>query len=389
MKWYFASQARLGPRLETARHVRIAVAEDGRIAAIERDVGAAPDDVRLPGTVLPGLIDLHVHLALDGGPDVVASLKGQQPDQLRARALANAKAHLADGVTSVRDLGSPQGLMPGLLDATPLRVSWAAAITPPGGHGHFIAKEARGAVATRSAVEEAVVRGAHWIKVFATGGVITAGSRPNDLLATREELEAAVGSAHDAGLRVAAHAHGTAGILAAIGAGCDTVEHVSAVDDRVVTSLLSSDTTAVSTLVATERFVTSEAIETSPGETVRKIRAHAPREAGSLRRLVAEGLAVGAGTDAGTTHNPHGRGLTEQAMLLCAAGMRPLDVVRTMTVINARFVEGRVGFLAPGSSADLAAFDGDPGIDVDALCRPRCTIVGGRIVSGGALAGAP
>jgi imidazolonepropionase-like amidohydrolase len=388
MPWYFASQARLSPTLELCSGVRIEVTDDGRIAALERGRTASPGDVRLPGTVVPGLIDLHVHLALDGGPDVVASLRGQHPDQLRARAVSNAAAHLSDGVTSVRDLGAPSGLMPAVLEATPLRVSWAAAITPPGGHGHFIATEAGGAAATREAVEAAVTRGAHWIKVFATGGVITAGSRPGDLLASREELETAVETAHVAGLRVAAHAHGTAGILAAISAGCDTVEHVSDVDDRVIEALRSSDATAVSTLVATERFVTSDAIESSPQETVRKIREHAPREAGSLRRLQAAGLTIGAGTDAGTTHNPHGQGLAEEAQLLRASGLEPLEVLRTLTAVNARFVVGPVGWLAAGMRADLAAFDGDPGVDVEALFRPRCTIVGGEVVSGSALAAA-
>jgi imidazolonepropionase-like amidohydrolase len=382
MTWYFASQARLGPTLELGSRVRIAATEDGRIAAIERETEAAAGDIHLPGTVVPGLIDLHVHLALDGGPDVVASLESQQPHQLAARAVANARSHLADGVTTIRDLGSPNGLMPEVLDATNLRVSWAAAITPPGGHGHFIAIQARGAAATTAAVGEAVTRGASWIKLFATGGVITAGSNPGDLLASREELEAAVSSAHAAGLRVAAHAHGTEGILAAIDAGCDTVEHMSNVDDRVVEALLGSETTAVSTLVATERFVTSDAIESSPAETVRKIRAHAPREAASLRRLVAAGLVIGAGTDAGTTHNPHGRGLAEEAALLHAAGMSAREVLGTLTTVNARCVEGEVGCLAAGMVADLAAFDGDPGVDVSALSRPRCTVVGGRIVSG-------
>lgn len=380
MKWFHASGLRWGRNLELVQGARLGVDARGRVAAIERAGQPLPGDRVLPGTVVPGLIDLHVHLALDGSADVVKTLD-VGPDQLASRIRAASKAHIEDGVTSLRDLGSPDGIVGKLRAELPTRVAWAGAITPPGGHGHFVARQARGVRATTEAVMTAVEEGADWIKVFATGGVITSGSRPEALLATPDELGAAVRTAHSAGVRVAAHAHGAEGILAAVAAGCDTVEHVSHVDERVIAALQEGPATPISTLVATERFVRHPSIQESTPETVAKIRAHAPFEAASLRRIVQAGLVVGAGTDAGTTHNPHGGGMAMQAQLLHEAGATALDVLRTLTVRNADFVAGPVGWLNPGRFADFAAFDGDPAEDVRALARPLTVVIGGEVVS--------
>lgn len=380
---FHLERARVGTDLELRHRVRLTVDTTGTIVDLAADVTPRTGDLVLAGTVVPGLVDPHVHLALDGGRDVVASIVHGEP--LLERARAHARRHLADGVTTVRDLGAPGEVVADLVDRTPLRIRWAIAVTPPGGHGHFLATEAAGPQDTAAAVTAGTDRGAPWIKVFATGGVITAGSTPSDTLATEAELRAAVETATRAGARVAAHAHGTAGILAAIDAGCATVEHVSHVDDEVVRRLRDLEATcrAVSTLVATERFVRAGEIATSPPETVAKILAHAPAERASLRRLVAERVAVAAGTDAGTTHNPHGGGLAEQAALLAEAGMSTDEILRTLTLRNAETVGVSAAGITVGAPADLTAFDGDPGTDVRAFVRPQTTVVGGRIVSSG------
>lgn len=384
MTVYFAHRVRLGAELQLAEAVRLRVDASGRLAAVERGCqGPGPGDVVLPGTVVPGLVDLHVHLALDGGSDVVAGLAAVGPDELRRLVLERAQGHLRDGVTTLRDLGSPNDLVgdviAGASGSLP-HVAWAGAVTPPGGHGNFIAQQASGPAETRAAVERSAARGASWIKVFATGGVITAGSVPQALLASEAELAAAVAAARDAGLRVAAHAHGTAGILAAVRAGVDTVEHVSHVDAEVIAALGAAPATvAVSTLVATDRFVRSPAIETSTPETVTKIREHAPREAASLSRLVAASVDLAAGTDAGTTHNPHGNGVAEQALLLHDAGLDHLAVLQLLTVRNAAVLDSPAGWLATGRAADLAAYDGDPGEDLGSLARPLATVVSGTL----------
>jgi imidazolonepropionase-like amidohydrolase len=285
----------------------------------------------------------------------------------------------------VRDLGAPGDLVVALsTEPPPLplpRLVAAGAVSATAGHGAFLGRTADGAAEVRRAVREIAGTGATWVKVFASGGVVTRGSRTDVQQWFDDELREAVRTARSVGLRVAAHAHSRAGLLAAIAAGVDSVEHCSETDAEVLAALEGSGTVAVSTLVATERFVGSAAIDASHPEVVAKIRAHAPKERAAVELLVSAGVEVVGATDAGTTHNPHGTGLAEQASLLVRAGARPTDALRAVTVRPATLLDVPAGVLAAGRLADVVVLDADPGERPDALASPVRVLKGGVLVN--------
>src|SRR5687768_2785986 len=239
--------------------------EDGRITAVLPSQGTGEnvstdfDDA----TVLPGLVDAHVHLSFDASPDVGALARADTPSTAALRAAMNARRHLAAGVSAVRDLGSPQGIVidvaravgTPLLPTAPTIVAAGQVLTITGGHGYFMGREVDGHEAVRRGARAEIKRGARALKVIATGGVITEQGTPGATAMTPYELCAAVEEAHKVGLRVAAHAHGTEGIKNALRAGVDTIEHASYLDDEAIELFLEGDAWMVSTLIASERLM--------------------------------------------------------------------------------------------------------------------------------------
>lgn len=377
---YFAERARLGEGLELHSDVILEVDEAGRLTSVEPEQSDDSGAVTLKGVVCPGLIDCHVHLGLSGGSDVVKDSESLTPTAAAERVLRNAATHLRDGVIAVRDLGSADDVVLTLNQAnSPIalpHIVAAGAITNPGGHGHFIAREADGPEEVQQSVRAIAEAGAHWLKVFVTGGVITAGSVPGERQFNDDELQIAVQTAHELDLSVAAHAHSKEGILAAVHAGVDSVEHASYADVETARILVETGSVVVSTLVATERFVQN--LRGTPAEAATKIRRHAPYERRALTYLVASGARLAAGTDAGSIHNPHGGGLPEQAQLLSRAGMESLEVLKVLTVHGAELLRIPAGYLSPGRSADWIVLEDDPIDDLTALNRVVDVILSGR-----------
>jgi imidazolonepropionase-like amidohydrolase len=378
-----ARRALLGPQLEPADHVWLTF-DRGIISGI--GTGRPPLPLpEAPGAVLvPGLVDCHVHLAMSGSADVVRELAALDHDGLEDAVRRNAAAQVHSGVTTVRDLGSPDDVAVslerelGALGAEAPTVVGASAISSPSGHGHFLAQHASTPSEYAEAVEAAASAGARGIKVFATGGVITEGTRPGAPQMSQEELAAVVLAARAHGLDVAAHAHGAEGIRRALLAGVHSIEHFSHLDDRDVSAVLQSTTWLVSTLVATERFVRDPRRGEATPETLSKILAHVPFERESLRRAVTTGCRLAAGTDAGTTFNPHGGGMFEEAELLADAGLHPAQVLRTLTVQGALLLGEPAGCLAVGRRADAVCLEGDPTTDPRCLRNVRAVIVRGH-----------
>jgi imidazolonepropionase-like amidohydrolase len=184
--------------------------------------------------------------------------------------------------------------------------------------------------------------------------------------------------AHAGSVPVAAHAHGAAGIANAMTAGVDSVEHFSYLEDVDPGLLAGSRTRLVSTLVATERFVRAADRHRASPEALQKIIDHAPHERAALRRAVAERLPLAVGTDAGTTFNPHGWGMQEQAEYLAAAGMRSPQILRCLTVEGAMLLGQPAGWLEVGRRADLIAVQGDPLTEPHALRDVRDVVIRGR-----------
>ena len=208
-------------------------------------------------TLTPGLVDCHVHLAMDGSADFAGEAAAMNALLAVIKGTMNLRRHLAAGVTSVRDLGGPAscelskavdaGSTPG-----PRVVAAGNALTITGGHGHNVAfaREVDGADGVRKAVREEIRAGAKAIKVVATGGVLTPGIGATFTAFTREEIGAAVDEAHRWGRRVAAHAIGAPGILGAVKAGVDSVEHCNQLTAEAAREMLARGTFRGPTLCA-------------------------------------------------------------------------------------------------------------------------------------------
>jgi imidazolonepropionase-like amidohydrolase len=349
------------------------------------DVSADFDDA----TIMPGLVDAHVHLSFDASPDITAQVLSDTPATAALRSAMNARTHLVAGITAVRDLGSRDGIVidvaravgTPLLPVVPMILAAGQVLTITGGHGFFMGREVDGPEAFRQGARAEIKNGARTIKVMATGGVITEQGTPGATAMTPSELAAAVEEAHKAGLRVAAHAHGTEGIKNAIRSGVDTIEHVSYLDDEAIELFLESDAWMVSTLIASERLMPHLEDPAMPAHVRDKIREHTSREAASLQRAIEAGVRIASGTDAGTGYNPHG-GLPEQIALLHREGMTPEQALTAATRDAARAigVDETIGRLGVGRRADLLVVDGNPLADLAALHNVLAVYLEGRAV---------
>lgn len=356
----------------------------GRIAGL--DVGAhAPEDalvVDLDGAyVLPGLIDCHVHFDLAGHP--AAYEHWRAPALVRSlTALHNGLLALLRGITTVRDLGC---LDHSVLEYSarvsagqvvgPRVVAAGRGITTTGGHFSQYARVADGASAVRTAVREQIGAGAGVVKLMATGGISTPGD-PGASQLTVEEMSVAVEEAHRRGLKVAAHAHSRDGVLAALEAGVDTIEHAAFADDETLHAMIAAEVTLVPTVSALSPIAPGLGI---PAATVTKsLRARASYQ-DSTRRAIAAGVTIAAGTDAGTALNPIG-GLVDELALYVDLGMPASEAVRTATVTAGAVVGGGVGALEVTGPADLVVVGQPPADDLEALRRPTHVVSRGRLV---------
>lgn len=367
--------------------------EDSRIAEVtssEPHVGDSAQRIDAPdATLLPGLIDCHVHLDLSGGPDWLSELR--EPYAMTCwRAAAHARDTLRAGFTSVRSLAGRDGLDPALRDAQrngmlvgPRIVAANLAICMTGGHGYWLGREADGPEDVRKAVREQLKVGADCIKLIATGGVMTPGVSPGSQQLTDAELRAGVEEAHKAGKKVAAHAHGTDGIRAAVLAGIDSIEHGSFLTDETIELMRSHGTFFSVTLSSIDGF------RQAPPNTVADWALEKANDVGqslddSFVRAYRAGVRIVLGTDAGTPFNRHGDNAHELELMV-RLGMAPLDALRAGTRNSAELlgILDRVGTIEAGKEADLVVCNGDATTDVSRLCNQsniRLVIQAGRIV---------
>lgn len=338
-------------------------------------------------TVMPGLINGHVHLANDGAPDLAAQVRGDSTATAAYRAAANALVTLNSGVTTVKDCGAADNVVIDLGRAIeagvvvgPRVVAAGRVITMTGGHCYFMGVEADGIDAVRTAVRGQLKQGAGFIKAMATGGVLTSEVKATQTALLREELETIVQEAHNAGRRVSTHAIGREGIENAILAGVDTIEHGYRLDADLFALAIERGTYLVPTLAAIGNIVGQAEHGSMPSWIVEKATDEAERSTAMFRAAVEAGMKIAAGTDAGTPYNPHD-GLVDEILTMVAIGLTPTRALLAATrdgAENAGLLEV-TGTLEPGKSADLIIVDGDPTTDITALRSIRLVAKCGEV----------
>ena len=331
------------------------------------------------GTIMPGMINCHVHLTNDGSPDLFGQVERDSVTVSALRGYLNLQATLESGVTSVRDCGAANGIAldlaravdDGLVPGPRIRAA-GRVITMTGGHGHFIGREADGPAGVRQATRAEIKAGAHFIKAMATGGVLTPGVVPTQTALQPDELEQVAREAHNAGRRAACHAIGNEGIKNAIRAGIDSIEHGFYLDDEALELALDRGTVLVPTLIAVNQIVNNGKTGAMPAWVVEKAESESGHHRESFAAAVRSGMKVAAGTDAGTPFNPHTY-LPQELALMVDYGMRPMDaiVAATRNAAENLGLAPDVGTLEVGRLADIVVVDGDPSSDITAAGRVR------------------
>ena len=343
-------------------------------------------------TLTPGLIDCHVHLCFDGGADFAGESREMTSDAVATvKAVRNAARTLDRGVTTVRDLGGradsviqvANGVERGLV-AGPRILAAGHALTITGGHGHSVgfARQVDGPDGLRRAVREEIRAGATAIKLVATGGVLTPGITHDFTAFTQEELDAAVDEAHSWSRVVAAHAIGPEGIIRAVRAGVDSIEHGSMLSAEGSRLMKARGTFHVPTISALRGIV--DHADEVPAYAVEKATALVELAREGFRRSLRGGVRIACGTDAGTPFNPHGNTLFEIVRMV-EWGMTPLQAMRAATSSAAALLRlDDVGVVAEGAVADLVLFGANPLDDIEAVLEPVLVLKGGAIVAGSA-----
>jgi imidazolonepropionase-like amidohydrolase len=373
---------------------------DGRIVAVHSgaekpSVPSGEPHLELTGhTLLPGLIDMHTHL--DSDPRYGGYSGLQFSDRFwSVLAVANAEKTLQAGFTTVRNVGADAFNDVGLREAIdaghvrgPRIITATYGFGATGGHCDStffppsMAQRSRYNADSpeegRKRVRELRKYGAQVIKICATGGVFSRNTEPGQQQLSEAEMRAIVEEAHQWGLKVAAHAHGSAGIAAAIRAGVDTIEHASLIDDAGI-ALAKQHGAWLSMDIYNTDYTQAEGRRNGVLEdNLRKDREIAERQREGFRRAHAAGVRMVYGTDAGV--HPHGDNGRQFAVMV-RYGMSPLQAIQAATV-NAAQALGRddVGALEPGRHADLVALRGDPLQDIGLLERVPFVMKGGAVV---------
>jgi len=395
---------------QPARSETTLVVHDGRIAEVLPGV-VAPETVMAGKSgqsevvdlreafVMPGLIDAHVHLTFEHDADARMRRVTEDDADAALRGSVYARRTLEAGFTSVRDLGGgpavfalrdaiANGTVPG-----PRMLVAGYAISPTGGHGDrtngyrddlfdepgAYLGVADGPYEARKAVRAQVKRGADVIKLTATGGVLSNTSAGTDVQFKDDELEEIVSTAHMLGRRVAAHAHGTRGVNAALRAGVDSIDHGTFLDASSIELFKKTGAWYVPTVIAGRTVEERAKIPGFyPPAVAEKARLVGPQILDALRRAQAGGVKIAFGTDAGVF--PHGENAREFGYMV-EAGLSPMDALRAATIGSANLlgIESEVGTLEVGKRADLIATRHNPLVDVTELTRVVFVMRGGGV----------
>ena len=372
-----------------------------RILGVEPGHRELPSDVDVTtyaGTLLPGLVDCHVHLVSNGDLGALERAGAATDEELDAQIRASLAASVARGLTTVLDLGDRRyrTLKARALPGLPRVRAAGPPLTVPDGHCHFLGGVAVGVDGVREQVAEHAVRGVDVLKVMVSGGMTTAGTDVFAAQFSDEELAAVVAAGHKAGLTVLAHAHALAGVWHAIRAGVDGIEHFSCLTEtgpEVSEELLEAVVAAGVTIDMTLGFDLSQmpppdkippGIRAVMERTGMDFRTMYAQRVELARRIRGHGIRLVTGTDAGAAPPKRHGGTALAIQTLVEAGYPVAEAVATATSVAAEHVglAGVTGAVRAGLAADLLVVDGDLATDPTALDRPVAVLVRGANVLG-------
>jgi imidazolonepropionase-like amidohydrolase len=389
------------------RRDQVILIRGDRIAAVQ------PASTRLPAgarvidlsrsTVLPGLIDCHTHLVGEAsGADVLQPLERTETQEAMS-GVRNARTTLLAGFTTVRDVGTYRafvdvGLRDAINDGTVIgpRMRVAGAyVTVSSGGGEVTGQApdvvvpaafrfgvANTADEVRSRVRAILNGGADFIKIIATGAVLTAGTKPGASEYTEEQIRAAVEQAAEYGTFVAAHAHGAEGIKRAVRAGVRSIEHGSLIDDEGIALMKERGTWLVADIWDGDYLDSIGRAQHWSEDILRKNAETTGAQRAGFRKAVAAGVRIAYGTDSGDY--PHGLNAMQLPSMV-KYGLTPMQAVQSATIWAAQLMQwdDQVGSLAPGKYADIIAVDGDALADLRSFMKVGFVMKGGVVYKGG------
>jgi imidazolonepropionase-like amidohydrolase len=388
----------------SALHNQVIVIRGNRIESVgdassaKIPAGATVIDLS-KSTVLPGLIDCHTHIFLQGEDPAEGGYDANilfQPLSLRAaRATVAARRALEQGFTTLRDvetegagygdIGIKEAIEAGYIPGPRLFVATRAISTTGGymleGYAPELnmpkgAQIADGPVETRKAAREQLDHGADWIKVYMThrSWVGKNGELVSQPTLTVEELKAVVDETHGWGKKVACHAYGGIGLHRALDGGCDSIEHGLDLDDAAIAQMLKQGTWYVPTLAA---YYHDWAPADTPGGQRDRLRVavHGP----SFQKAMKAGVKIAFGTDMGGI--PWTEPIAQEFGRMVELGMPPMEAIESATLRAASLLnmDGKIGVVAPGAFADIVAVDGDPVRDIKVLENVRFVMKDGKV----------
>lgn len=339
-------------------------------------------------TLLPGLIDCHVHLCYAGEPNPGRAIEDMDPGEIAVRALSNAQDSVRGGITAVRDCGGVNYLEFSVRDACnagkfmgPTIRAAGRMICMTGGHGNRFGRVADGVDEVIKAVREQVHKGSDLIKIMATGGVMTPGVNPEDAHYSAEEMAAGISEGHRFHKTCASHAQGTEGILNAVRGGIDSIEHGIFMDEACVREMVEAGTYLVPTVAALANI--QSGADKVPAYVIEKTMRVAEAHERSIKLFYAAGGKIAMGTDAGTPFNLHGNNAQELRYMV-QYGISPMDAIVFSTSNAADLMQledqGRV---KDGARANLLAVSGNPLENIECVserANHKFVMCGGTVV---------
>lgn len=359
--------------------------KDGIIHQIIPDK-AIPEGVEVENLegkyLVPGLIDLHVHIMWDGSSDPVQTHEQESKEQQIIRSVANAQLYIKSGVTTIRDLGSiedialhvaaavDQGLIQG-----PRIIASGKTITMTGGHDPFWATFVDGENEALKATRQQIYKNAGVIKVSATGGVYgrTEGEKVENAELSKEEISVVCNEAHRFGLKVASHAIGREGIWNSIQAGVDTIEHGHFLDEAMVEKMIEQNTAWIPTLYIYQQIANIENVPRYAREKAKKI---TDMHVAAFQKFFSCGVLIGAGSDAGACYTPH-PSVVEEIDKMAEFVEDRKAIFKTATVNAGKILDLPIGQIETGYFADFIVLPRNPIDNFDVLHQPEAVYKNG------------